>query len=99
MTIEIKNLTEKKQEQDRKIKLIENQLMEANIRLTDDETKVSELQSVRLQLHKEVELSTAQVEELDSKCSSLERNKKALEEQLAETQVSCGLFMTTTTLK
>lgn len=91
MTMEIKALQDKKQDQDRKIKTLETQLTEANIRLTDDETKVSELQDIKLKLQKEVEISLSQVEEFDSKCSQLERNKKSLEDQLTETQVCNGM--------
>lgn len=62
-------------------------MTEANIRLTDDETKVSELQDFKVRLQKEVEVTVTQVEEFESRCSQLERTKKTLEEQLAETQV------------
>jgi len=87
LTMEIQSLQEKKQEQDRKLKTLETQLTEANIRLTDDETKVSELQDIKLKLSKEVEVTVAQVEQFESKCSQLERANKTLEEQLTETQV------------
>ena len=77
------------------MKVLENQVAEANARLTDDEHHVSELQSAKVKLQKEMETANAQVEELESRCSTAERAKAMLESQLAETQVKTGIIVAT----
>ena len=69
------------------MKVLENQVSEANARLTDDEHHVTELQNVKVKLQKELEAASSQLEELDSKFSNAERVRATLESQLAETQV------------
>ena len=69
------------------MKVLENQIAEANARLTDDEHQVAELSSVKVKMQKELESANSQLEEVESKCSAAERAKASLESQLAETQV------------
>lgn len=69
------------------MKVLENQIAEANARLTDDEHQVTELSSVKVRMQKELESANSQLEEVESKCSAAERAKASLESQLAETQV------------
>ena len=69
------------------MKVLENQIAEANARLTDDEHQVAELSSVKVRMQKELESANSQLEEVESKCSAAERAKASLESQLAETQV------------
>ena len=69
------------------MKVLENQIAEANARLTDDEHQVAELSSVKAKMQKELESANSQLEEVESKCSAAERAKASLESQLAETQV------------
>ena len=81
-------MTNRKTEAERKIKVLENQVSEANTRLTDDEHQVAELSSAKGKLQKELEASIAQLEEIESRCSAAERSKAMLESQVAETQVT-----------
>lgn len=90
---EVEELSSRKTEAERKVKVLENQVSEANARLTDDEHHVTELQSVKVKLQKELETSVSQLEELESKCSTAERAKASLESQLAELQVNLWEFM------
>ena len=69
------------------MKVLENQIAEANARLTDDEHQVAELSTVKVKMQKELESANSQLEEVESKCSAAERAKASLESQLAETQV------------
>ena len=87
LTAECKELSSRKTEAERKIKLLENQVGEANVRLADDEQQVTELQNTKGKMQKELEMATAQLEEVDSRCSTLDRAKKSLESQLAQVQV------------
>lgn len=90
---EVEELSSRKTEAERKVKVLENQVSEANARLTDDEHHVTELQSVKVKLQKELEASVSQLEEFESKCSTAERAKASLESQLAELQVNLWGFM------
>lgn len=83
----MEELNSRKTEAERKAKVFENQVSEANARLTDDEHHVTELQNVKVKLQKELDAANSQLEELDSKCSTAERARAMLESQLAETQV------------
>lgn len=83
----MEELNSRKTEAERKVKVLENQVSEANARLTDDEHHVTELQNVKVKLQKELDAANSQLEELDSKCSTAERARAMLESQLAETQV------------
>lgn len=83
----MEELSSRKTEAERKVKVLENQVSEANARLTDDEHHVTELQSVKVKLQKELESSLSQLEEFESKYSTAERAKASLESQLAELQV------------
>lgn len=87
LKFEVEELSSRKTEAERKVKVLENQVSEANARLTDDEHHVTELQNVKVKLQKELEAANGQLEELDSKCSTAERARAMLESQLAETQV------------
>ena len=69
------------------MKVLENQIAEANARLTDDEHQVAELSSVKVKMQKELESANSQLEVVESKGSAAERAKASLESQLAETQV------------
>ena len=89
---EVEELSSRKTEAERKVKVLENQVSEANTRLTDDEHHVAELQSVKVKLQKELESSLSQLEEFESKCSTAERAKASLESQLAELQVNLWGF-------
>ena len=89
----MEELSSRKTEAERKVKVLENQVSEANARLTDDEHHVTELQSVKVKLQKELETSLSQVEEFESKFSTAERAKASLESQLAELQVNLWGFM------
>ena len=88
----MEELNSRKTEAERKVKVLENQVSEANVRLTDDEHHVTELQSVKVKLQKELESSLSQLEEFESKYSTAERAKASLESQLAELQVSLWGF-------
>ena len=88
----MEELSGRKTEAERKVKVLENQVSEANARLTDDEHHVTELQSVKVKLQKELESSLSQLEEFESKCSTAERAKASLESQLAELQVNLWGF-------
>ena len=83
----MQELSSRKTEGERKLKVLENQIGEANARLTDDEHQVAELSSVKVRMQKELESANSQLEEVESKCSAAERAKASLESQLAETQV------------
>ena len=83
----MEELSSRKTEAERKVKVLENQIAEANGRLTDDERHVTELQSVTVKLQKELDAASALVEELESKCSIAERTVATRDSQLAETQV------------
>lgn len=85
---EVQELSSRKTEGERKLKVLENQIAEANARLTDDEHQVAELSSVKVRMQKELESANSQLEEVESKCSAAERAKASLESQLAETQES-----------
>ena len=83
----MQELSSRKTEGERKLKVLENQIAEANARLTDDEHQVAELSTVKVKMQKELESANSQLEEVESKCSAAERAKASLESQLAETQV------------
>ena len=85
---EVEETSNRKVENERKVKVLENQLAEANARLTDDEHQVAELSSVKTKLQKELEAALGQLEEVESRCSTAERGKALLESQMAEVQVS-----------
>lgn len=85
---EVEETSNRKVEYERKVKVLENQLAEANARLTDDEHQVAELSSVKTKLQKELEAALGQLEEVESRCSTAERGKALLESQMAEVQVS-----------
>ena len=87
LSADFKHLSEGKSEADRKIKMYENQLQEANSRLHDDEAQVADLQTVKTKLQKELEATLAGLEEMESRFDNSERQKHSFESQLAETQV------------
>ena len=70
------------------MKTLENSLGEVNVRLTDDERQVADLQSAKAKAQKELESLTTQLEEAESKSSTLERQNKSLNLQVQEVQVS-----------
>ena len=84
---EVEETSNRKVEAERKVKVLENQVAEANTRLTDDEHQVAELSSAKTKLQKELEGALAQLEEIESRCSTAERAKALLESQMAEVQV------------
>ena len=85
---EVEETSNRKVEAERKVKVLENQVAEANSRLTDDEHQVAELSSAKTKLQKELEAAVGQLEEIESRCSTAERGKALLESQMAEVQVS-----------
>ena len=88
LTAEVQELSTRKAEAERKIKMYENQMQEANARLHDDEAQVAELQSVKSKLQKELEATTVGLEEMESRFDNSERQRRSVEAQFAETQVT-----------
>ena len=70
------------------MKTLENSLGEVNVRLTDDERQVAELQAGKAKSQKELEALVSQLEEAESHASTLERQNKAFTLQVQEVQVS-----------
>ena len=71
---------------------MENSLGEVNVRLTDDERQVAELQAGKAKSQKELEALVSQLEEAESHASTLERQNKAFTLQVQEDALIGGCY-------
>ncbi|XP_065898509.1 myosin-9-like [Dysidea avara] len=86
MEDEIKELTTSRGDLEKKKKALEGQVMELQARVTEDNNRITELQAVNTKLQTDLATANNQFEDIESKYSTTEKQRKGLQQQLTETQ-------------